>query len=51
MTDVKGSEAREARYRDIISKLTLKCHEHIELEEVLPNHYVSCCRARELNDL
>ena len=28
-----------------------KCHEHIELEEILPNHYVSCCRARELNAL
>lgn len=28
-----------------------KCKEQQHLEEVLPNHFVSCCRARELNDL
>jgi oligopeptide/dipeptide ABC transporter ATP-binding protein len=28
-----------------------KCHEPQQLEEVLPKHFVSCCRARELNRL
>lgn len=28
-----------------------RCHEPQELSELLPNHYVSCCRARELNNL
>lgn len=28
-----------------------RCREPQELSELLPNHYVSCCRARELNDL
>ena len=28
-----------------------KCHEKQNLEEVLPGHFVSCCRVRELNDL
>ncbi|MGN1019729.1 MAG: ABC transporter ATP-binding protein [Aristaeellaceae bacterium] len=28
-----------------------RCHEPQELQELLPNHFVSCCRARELNDL
>ena len=28
-----------------------KCREPQQLEELLPNHFVSCCRARELNDL
>lgn len=28
-----------------------KCHEPQQLEELLPNHFVSCCRARELNEL
>jgi len=28
-----------------------KCHEPQQLEELMPNHYVACCRARELNDL
>lgn len=28
-----------------------RCHEPQELQELLPNHYVSCCRAKELNDL
>ena len=28
-----------------------KCHEPQELQELLPNHFVSCCRAKELNDL
>ena len=27
------------------------CHEPQQLEEILPNHYVSCCRCRELNHL
>ncbi len=26
-----------------------KCYEPQELEEILPNHFVSCCRAKELN--
>ena len=28
-----------------------RCHEQQALEELLPNHFVSCCRARELNGL
>lgn len=28
-----------------------RCHEPQALEEMLPNHFVSCCRARELNGL
>lgn len=28
-----------------------KCHEPQQLEEVLPNHLVSCCRVREINSL
>jgi peptide/nickel transport system ATP-binding protein len=28
-----------------------KCHQPVELEEVRPNHFVACCRARELNNL
>ncbi len=28
-----------------------RCHEPQKLEELLPDHYVSCCRARELNEL
>ncbi|MGL5436768.1 MAG: ABC transporter ATP-binding protein [Lachnospiraceae bacterium] len=28
-----------------------RCSELQVLEEVLPNHYVSCCRVREINDL
>ena len=28
-----------------------KCHEPQELQELLPNHFVSCCRAKELNNL
>lgn len=28
-----------------------RCHQAQQLEELLPNHYVSCCRARELNEL
>lgn len=28
-----------------------KCHQPQRLEEVLPEHFVSCCRAKELNDL
>jgi peptide/nickel transport system ATP-binding protein len=27
------------------------CHKQQELKEILPNHFVSCCRAEELNDL
>ena len=27
------------------------CHEQQELEELRPGHFVSCCRARELNGL
>lgn len=30
---------------------TEACHEPQSLEEILPNHYVSCCRCRELNGL
>lgn len=30
---------------------TEACHQPQKLEEVLPNHYVSCCRVRELNCL
>lgn len=26
-----------------------RCHKQQELEEVAPNHYVACCRAKELN--
>ena len=28
-----------------------RCHEPQDLQELLPNHYVSCCRAKELNEL
>ena len=28
-----------------------ECHEPQKLEEVLPNHFVSCCRAKELTGL
>ena len=28
-----------------------KCHEPQPLEELLPNHFVACCRAREINGL
>lgn len=28
-----------------------KCHAPQQLEEVMPKHFVSCCRVRELNDL
>lgn len=28
-----------------------RCHEPQQLQELLPNHFVSCCRARELNEL
>ena len=31
--------------------VTEKCHEPQVLEEVLPGHFVFCCRVRELNDL
>jgi oligopeptide/dipeptide ABC transporter ATP-binding protein len=27
------------------------CHEPQQLEEVLPNHFVSCCRVREINSI
>lgn len=27
------------------------CYQPQQLEEILPEHFVSCCRARELNDL
>ena len=27
------------------------CHEPQHLEEIMPNHFVACCRARELNNL
>jgi peptide/nickel transport system ATP-binding protein len=27
------------------------CHEPQQLEEVMPNHFVSCCRVREINNL
>ncbi|MCD8020947.1 MAG: ABC transporter ATP-binding protein [Clostridiales bacterium] len=30
---------------------TEKCHEPQQLEEVLPNHFVSCCRVREINNI
>ncbi len=28
-----------------------KCHQPQELQELLPDHFVSCCRAKELNSL
>jgi oligopeptide/dipeptide ABC transporter ATP-binding protein len=28
-----------------------KCHEPQQLDQVIPNHFVACCRARELNTL
>ncbi|MCD8398695.1 MAG: ATP-binding cassette domain-containing protein [Lachnospiraceae bacterium] len=28
-----------------------RCHQKMELEEVIPGHFVSCCRARELNGI
>lgn len=28
-----------------------KCHEAQKLEELMPNHFVSCCRAREINKM
>ena len=28
-----------------------KCHEPQKLEELMPNHFVSCCRAKEINGL
>lgn len=30
---------------------TDRCHEPQVLEEVLPNHFVSCCRVREINNI
>jgi oligopeptide/dipeptide ABC transporter ATP-binding protein len=27
------------------------CHEPQQLEEVLPDHFVACCRVREINDV
>lgn len=30
---------------------TEACHQPQQLEELLPGHFVSCCRAREINDL
>ena len=27
-----------------------KCHEPQQLEEVMPNHFVACCRVREINN-
>lgn len=30
---------------------TEKCHQPLELSEVTPGHFVSCCRVKELNDL
>jgi oligopeptide/dipeptide ABC transporter ATP-binding protein len=27
------------------------CHEPQQLEEILPNHFVACCRVREINNL
>jgi hypothetical protein len=27
----------------------LKCEQSQQLEEVLPGHFVSCCRVREIN--
>jgi peptide/nickel transport system ATP-binding protein len=28
-----------------------ECHQPQKLEEVLPNHFVACCRVKEINDL
>ncbi|MDO4340715.1 MAG: ABC transporter ATP-binding protein [Eubacteriales bacterium] len=28
-----------------------KCHQPLALQEVVPGHFVSCCRVKELNDL
>jgi oligopeptide/dipeptide ABC transporter ATP-binding protein len=28
-----------------------KCHAPQQLEEILPNHFVSCCRVREISDI
>jgi len=28
-----------------------KCHEPQVLEEIMPNHFVSCCRCREINEI
>jgi oligopeptide/dipeptide ABC transporter ATP-binding protein len=28
-----------------------KCHAPQQLEEIMPRHYVSCCRVKEINDL
>lgn len=30
---------------------TEKCHNPLELQEVIPGHFVSCCRVKELNNL
>ncbi|MCD7956706.1 MAG: ATP-binding cassette domain-containing protein [Lachnospiraceae bacterium] len=30
---------------------TEKCHQPQELEEILPGHFISCCRAKEINNL
>ncbi len=39
------------RFRTRCNYACDKCKEPQNLEEVLPNHFVSCCRVREINNL
>ena len=39
------------RFADRCAYATENCRKPQQLEEILPNHFVSCCRAKELNQL
>ncbi|MBR6155712.1 MAG: ATP-binding cassette domain-containing protein, partial [Lachnospiraceae bacterium] len=39
------------RFADRCMYATEACRQPQKLEQILPNHFVSCCRAKELNDL
>lgn len=39
------------RFADRCPYATEACRKQQKLEEVSPNHFVSCCRVREINDL
>ena len=42
---------RGCRFADRCAYATDACRQPQKLEEVQPNHFVSCCRVKELNDL
>ena len=39
------------RFAARCSYVCSECHKPQKLEEILPNHFVSCCRCREINNL